>query len=218
LVKENLELLESLEKLVLVKFQSPITGGSSAGSTNSGAMNLTSEGNTNSSGNGMSGMNSTQPGTVSAAGNMPATAMSTGMGNTASGLQDVLRVKMEILELQNKLAILGDQRKTAEIAFNLLLNRDRNISVVINDSLESEPLPAEKLAIADSILTNNPMLTMLESEVSSYEAMEQKAKKMGLLMVGVGLNYMINQKREGNTFMMNGNDMVMPMFSVSIPI
>jgi len=37
-------------------------------------------------------------------------------------------------------------------------------------------------------------------------------------MLGVGLNYMINQKREGNTFMMNGNDMVMPMFSVSIPI
>ena len=37
-------------------------------------------------------------------------------------------------------------------------------------------------------------------------------------MMGVGLNYMINQKREGNTYMMNGTDMVMPMFSVSIPI
>ena len=62
------------------------------------------------------------------------------------------------------------------------------------------------------------MLAMQESEISSYEIMEQKAKKMGLPMIGVGLNYMINQKREGNTFMMNGDDMVMPMFSVSIPI
>ena len=218
LVKENLELLESLEKLVLVKFQSPVTGGSSAGSTNSGGMNSTSGGNMNASGSGMSGMNSTQPGTASAAGNMPATSMSPGMGTKETGLQDVLRVKMEILELQNKLALLGDQRKTAEIAFNSLLNRDKNISVKINDSLEIEPLPAGKLAIADSILANNPMLAMLESEISSYEMMEQKAKKMGLPMVGVGLNYMINQKRDGNTFMMNGNDMVMPMFSVSIPI
>ena len=37
-------------------------------------------------------------------------------------------------------------------------------------------------------------------------------------MLGVGLNYMLNQKRDGNTFMMNGNDMLMPMVSVSIPI
>jgi outer membrane protein TolC len=140
------------------------------------------------------------------------------MGNKETGLQDVLRVKMEILELQNKLALLTDQRKTTEIAFNSLLSRDKNISVVIKDSLEIESLPAEKLAIADSILANNPMLAMLESEISSYEVMEQKAKKMGLPMVGVGLNYMINQKRVGNTFMMNGDDMVMPMFSVSIPI
>jgi outer membrane protein TolC len=105
-----------------------------------------------------------------------------------------------------------------ETSFNALLNRDQNISVEINDSLDIQPLPAEKLAIADSILANNPMLAMFESEVSSYEIMEQKAKKMGLPMVGVGLNYMVNQKREDNTFMMNGNDMVMPMFSVSIPI
>jgi outer membrane protein TolC len=218
LVNENLELLESLEKLVLVKFQSPETGGNSAGSTNSGAMNSTSGGNINASGSGMRGMNSTQTGTASAAGNMPATTMSSGMGNKATGLQDVLRVKMEILDQQNKLAILSDQRKTAEITFNSLLNRDQQISVIINDSLDIQPLPAEKLAIADSILSNNPMLAMLESEVSSYEAMEQKAKKMGLPMVGIGLNYMINQKREGNTFMMNGNDMVMPMFTFSIPI
>jgi len=127
-------------------------------------------------------------------------------------------VKMEILDQQNKLALLIDQKKTAEVSFNALLNRDQNIAVEINDSLEIQPLTTEKLAIVDSILANNPMLAMLESEVSSYEAMEQKAKKMGLPMMGVGLNYMINQKREGNTYMMNGTDMVMPMFSVSIPI
>jgi len=215
LVKENIELLESLEKLVMVKFQSPATSGSSTGSN---AMNTTSSGNMNASGGGMGGMKSAQSAPLQTTGNMQTSSMSSGMEKKTSRLQDVLRVKMEILDQQNKLALLIDQRKTTEAGFNALLNRDQNISVEMNDSLEIQPLPAEKLAIVDSILANNPMLAMLESEVSSYEAMEQKAKKMGLPMMGVGLNYMINQKREGNTYMMNGTDMVMPMFSVSIPI
>jgi len=218
LVKENIVLLESLEKLVLVKFQAPTSEGSSGGGAGSGAMNAASPSNMNASGGGMGGMKSAQTAPSPASGNMQTSSMSSGMGNKTSGLQDVLRVKMEILDQQNKLALLSDQRKTAEINFNSLLNRDQHISVVISDPLEIQPLPAEKLAIADSILANNPMLAMLGSEISSYGIMEQKAKKMGLPMVGVGLNYMINQKREGNTFMMNGNDMVMPMFTVSIPI
>lgn len=217
LVKENIELLESLEKLVLVKFQSPTTGAGSSGSAGSNTMNSTSSANMN-TGGGMSGMNSAPTTSIPSAASMPTGSMSSGMGSKVTGLQDVLRVKMEILDQQNKLALLIDQRKTMETSFNALLNRDQNISVEINDSPDIQPLPAKKLAIADSILANNPMLAMLESEVSSYEIMEQKAKKMGLPMVGVGLNYMVNQKREDNTFMMNGNDMVMPMFSVSIPI
>ncbi|GAB1454573.1 TolC family protein [Draconibacterium sp.] len=217
LVKENIELLESLEKLVLVKFRSPTSGGSSPSSGGTGSMNNPSSSNMNVTGGGMGGMKA-QANTAPAASGMSSTPMSSGMDNKSTGLQDVLRVKMEILEQQNNLAQLTDRRLSAEIAFNSLLNRDPHISVEINDSLEIKPLPAEKIAIADSILANNPMLAMLENEVSSYEIMEQKAKKMGLPMVGLGLNYMINQKREGNTHMMNGNDMVMPMLSVSIPI
>lgn len=219
LVKENLELLESLEKLVLVKYQSPVSGGSSSGSNNSSSMNTTSGGGLNAAGGGMSGMKTAQnAGNTAGAVASPAPQMQEGMPSNGTGLQDVLRVKMEILDQQNVLALLNDQRKTTEIAFNLLLNRDKNIPVVISDSVKIQPLPVERLAIADSILANNPMLAMQVSEISSYEIMEQKAKKMGLPMIGVGLNYMINQKREGNTFMMNGDDMVMPMFSVSIPI
>ncbi|MEZ5104187.1 MAG: TolC family protein [Draconibacterium sp.] len=220
LVKENIELLQSLEKLALVKFQSPETGGSSSGmNNNNGSMNSSSTGTMNSAGGGMSGMNASQnQGNALAMSSGQNSSMQGGMTSQKTGLQDVLRVRMEILEQQDKLALLTDQRKTAEISFNILLNRNKEISVTITDSLEKVSLPAEKLAIADSILANNPMLSMLEKETSSYEIMEQKAVKMGLPMVGVGLNYMVNQKREGNTFMMNGKDMVMPMVSVSIPI
>jgi len=80
------------------------------------------------------------------------------------------------------------------------------------------PLPFNKLAVVDSILSGNPMLAMLQNETKSYILMERKAKKMGLPMLGVGLNYMLIQERAGNTSMMNGKDMIMPMASVTIPI
>jgi len=62
------------------------------------------------------------------------------------------------------------------------------------------------------------MLAMLENESGAYGFMEMKAKKMGFPMLGVGLNYMFIQERDGNPSMMNGNDMIMPMVSVSIPV
>ncbi len=219
LVKENIELLKSIEKLALVKFQSPQENGISEETGGNGSMNSVSGGNMNSAGGGMNGMNSTQNQVKNEAmSSGQNSGMQEGMVSKGSGLKDVLRVRMEILEQQNKLSLLTDQRKTAETGFNVLLNRNVDIPVNIADSLKETAMPYEKSAIADSIFTNNPMLAMLGNETASYGFMEQKARKMGLPMFGIGLNYMINQKREGNTYMMNGNDMVMPMVSVSIPI
>jgi len=144
--------------------------------------------------------------------------MSGVMSKSSPGLQDVLRVKMEILEQRDRLALLNDQLETSKVAFNSILNREVNTPLVLPDSLTRLKLPATELALADSILQRNPMLAMLANEQSSYEAMEAKSKKMGLPMLGVGVNYMLNQQREGADPMMNGKDMVMPMVSVSIPI
>lgn len=211
IVSDNIELLESLEKLALIKFQSPAGGASSSPGANS--MNNNSNNSMSNSNSGMNGMQSQQ--SVNSA--MPA-GQSSGMSNNQGGLQDVLRVRMEILDQQNRLALLADQKKTEETHFNALLNRDLNAPVLVSDSLFVEKLPVDELAIADSILGNNPMLAMITSETESYAVMEQKAKKMGLPMLGLGLNYMPIVPREGNTSPMNGNDMFMPMLSVSIPL
>lgn len=219
LVKNNIELLQSLEKLTLIKFQSPVNNGSSSASPGAGSMSNVNSGSGNISSGSMNSMsnqqsspNSGSPGMNSSAG------VTSSMNNNQTGLQDVLRVKMEILEEQDRLALLSDQRRTEEVKFNALLNRDQNISVQISDSLLVQQLPVNKTTIADSIMSNNPMLSMLEDETGSYASMEQKARKMGLPMMGLGLNYMPIAKREGNTSMMNGKDMFMPMVSVTIPI
>jgi len=218
LVAENIELLESLEKLALVKFQSPPAEGSSSGASSSGSSSMNSSTQTGSNtGMGMNGMGGKSAASTSTQ-KMGSTVMSGGMSKKEAGLQDVLQVKMEILEQRDRLQGLHDQFKTAEVRFNALLNRNREAEIRIPDSLGQAELPADQVALADSILQNNPMLAMLKNEKASYEAMESKARKMGLPMLGVGLNYMLIQEREDNPSMMNGKDMVMPMVSVSIPI
>ncbi len=215
LVDENISLLESLEKIALVKFQSPVSSGSSNAAM-SGSGSSMKSGATNS----MSGMNGspTQPIKQKVDNSSAGNEMSTGMNTATGGLQNVLRIRMEILEQKNRVAQLKDQRKTEESSFNALLNRNLNIPVEISQELEMKLLPSDRLALSDSILARNPMLAMVQRETESYTYMEQKAKKMGLPMIGLGVNYMVIEPRTGNTAMMNGNDMIMPMVSVSIPI
>lgn len=217
LVSDNIELLESLEKLALIKFQSPAGGTSSSSVSNS--MNNSQGSSMNNSNSGMNAMQVQQSGKSMSSSSGSSPGMSSGgMLGKQGGLQDVLRVRMEILDQQNRLALLIDQKQTQETKFNALMNRELQTPVILSDSLLVEQLPVDELAIADSIISNNPMLAMLANETNSYAIMELKAKKMGLPMLGLGLNYMPIQKREGNTSPMNGKDMFMPMLSVSVPI
>ena len=217
LINQNIALLESIEKLALVKFQS--LAGSSSGSGSSSGTSM--QGAPSGSGNtgGMGGMNN-QP--VASNQLQSNTGMSSGasggMASKPTGLADVLQIRMEILDQKNQLSLMKDQLKTEEANFNSLLNRDQNITIEIPDSLRMESLSLPALSVADSILSNNPMLTMLYAEQQSYSVMADKASKMGWPMLGVGLNYMIIQKQSGNQSMMNGNDMVMPMLNFTIPI
>ena len=219
LVEENIGLLESMERILLNKYQSTISGYNPASEQVPGMINQEMPNSLNNSS--ISGMNNMENDgrkdqTMSkSSGSMNMGSSMTGQG---SGLQDILRMKMEILDQQSRLLLLKDQLKTEQATFNAYLNRDINIGISIGNNLEPVTLPADKSVIIDSIMQNNPMLAMLEKESIAYEHMGNKASKMGAPMFGAGLEYMLIQKREGNTFMMNGKDMWMPMVSVSIPI
>ena len=75
----------------------------------------------------------------------------------------------------------------------------------------------------DSVISNNPMLTMLEAEGNAYRAKAEMDKKMSYPMLGIGLQYsLIGKKPEdmsmGSMSGMNGKDMFMPMLKISLPI
>lgn len=172
IANKNLDILKSLEQIVLVKFS---TGG--AGS---------------SSGSGMS-------------------------GSGKNDMVNLLRVQIEIHEFENRIALLQDQLTTDKVSFNRYLNRVPSSEVFTGDSLTEVPVPSDILTLADS-LVNHPMVKMFEAESEANASKLAMVTHMGYPMIGLGLNYSIVQKRDGVPPMMNGNDMIMPMISVTLPI
>lgn len=131
---------------------------------------------------------------------------------------NVVKVDIKKDEAQTQIEIMEAQLETLKKQFNLLLNRETEAEVVMQDTLvNSELLPAisgaEELNFED-----HPKVEMLEREVAAYENEKAVAQKEGFPMLGLGLDYVIISERTDANPAMNGQDAIMPMFSVSLPV
>lgn len=220
ITEENLEILKQYERLALIRFQSADIGTGSGPSNMQQATSMNSGSSTSSASSmgGMSGgMTSGTSGKSSSKGGS-SMGTSSSMNGGGSGMSDVLRVRIQIKELENTLALLEDSRLPIKAEFNQLLNRDINEVVSIADSLSGSVVSWERQALLDSITQNNPMLKMLDAEEEAYEAQKKMAQLEGRPMLGAGVNYMPFSPRTENGMPMGGNDMVMPMLRLTIPI
>lgn len=219
ITEENLRILEQYERLALIRFQSAGAGSGAGSSAMSGQSNMNKSSSTSSSmgggmSTGMSGGSTSSSFTKRSSPSME----SSSMGGSGSGMSDVLRVRIEIKALENTLALLKDSRLPVQAEFNQLLNRDYNQQVIVSDTLTDALIPFERMAILDSITQNNPMLKMLDAEAEAYEAQKKMAKLEGRPMLGAGVNYMPFSPRTEDGMQMGGNDMVMPMIRLTVPI
>jgi outer membrane protein TolC len=216
--QENLELLRTIERMALVKFQSPSTSGgasmptgnvqpsAAAAPSSGGSMNMGGMGNT---------AGTAPTGNAAPAGNMQP---GMGTGSSATGLTDLYRIRMEMGELENNIALLNNNETTVLARFNSLLNRQAAAVVFTPDTLVAKEVNRSFTEISDTIFAHNPMLKMLEYEQQSLDARGQMVSRMGYPMIGLGVNYSIINKSEMSTSSMNGKDMIMPMVSVTLPI
>lgn len=213
---ENLEYLKKYEELALVRFQTgsslsslpptpsmpkPVLGSASAGSANS-----------------MNQMGETASGSLTKANPMNPAMSANPMGSSASGMNNVLEIRLQIRELENSIEQLQANLEPLQLKFNQLLNRDFQAEIKLPGKLEEPVLTLEKLEILDSIRKNNPMLAMYQSEIGVYEQQVKMAKLEGKPMVGAGVNYMTFTPRLENNMPMGGENMLMPMVSMTLPI
>ncbi len=219
--EKNIEILKTIERLALVRFQAAPTGGASAISqaarmTSNSSQNIGAGGTS-----GMQGMGGSQGNQASTASGQNASSMPAGsMGSQSggSGLADLYRVMIESGELENSLASLKSLERSLLARFNSYLNRPSLTPVFTGDALPVDLLSMPPVAIPDTIMSKNPMLTMLDYEGQAYEARKNMVTRMGYPMVGLGVNYSVINRSEMSASSMNGRDMIMPMVSVILPV
>ncbi len=212
ITENNLQLLKSMEQLILSKYQSNQGKGiSNAKESSDDASKSSSPSSTMGS---MGALSTSNPTNKSTSSNFSGSSMSSGSENQMINL---FRIKMEINTMENSLTFLLDQFKTNQISFNRYLNQSPEHIIFIPDSLIEEEVPIKFTALIDSI-TNNPMVKMYQADSAAYNAKIMMSKKMSYPMVGIGLKYSLINKVDNSTNMMNGQDMLMPMVTASLPI
>jgi len=129
---------------------------------------------------------------------------------------NVIKVDIQREAAITEIELLDDIRKPLETRFNLILNREPEIAIQIQDTLIFKN--DEILVNPKDLFENHPSVTGLEKQKKSYEMQQIVAQKEGLPMLGLGIDYSVISKRTDANPDMNGQDAIMPMLTVTLPI
>ena len=217
--EKNIEILKRIERLALVSFS---TSSNSNGAVSGNASMPSNSTPGNSSGAaGMQSMGTDQGSSGSSQATQGSSVSgSMGSGNSNSGLADLYLIQIEAGDLGNNIELLKSQKTTLMVQFNSYLNRSQLTPVTIPETMSPDSLHYSLISVSDSMILNNPMLSMLQYEKQSIEARKNMLTGMGYPMVGLGLNYSLIGSNSSTMAdpAMNGKDMVMPMITVTLPI
>jgi outer membrane protein TolC len=226
--QENKKLLAQLEILALQKFST----GNVATETGESEKAQKVEGNSGNTSASMSGMGLGQTSSpqLSIRNATSMDNMGGSMPAKTGSMSDVLRIQLEMTELEYNIENLLSEIQAEKSKFNALLNRPTSNEIILPDTLKQIPFFFDEISVMAEIKQQNPMLGMLNEEESAYKAKAEMDRKMSYPMFGIGLQYMLINKSKpaassmemdnpmNNTNSMNGKDMIMPMLSISIPV
>ncbi|WP_373786941.1 TolC family protein, partial [Bacteroides heparinolyticus] len=155
--EENKKILNQLEQLALRKFSSP-TSASQPNVTPPVATNATASPSPVSSGMGGMGMGTSSKAAANLS--MPSGGGSMGgmAGGSTSGMSEVLRIQLEIAEIDNNIESLHSQIKAEKSKFNLLLNREAFEEIVLGKEIRKLDFLYSENEVLAAIEQNNPML------------------------------------------------------------
>jgi Outer membrane protein len=135
-----------------------------------------------------------------------------------SGMQVLLQLQIEINALENKISVERRAFQNERIKFNQLLNRKIDEEILVPNHLKVTNENVIKPGLLDSIWQKNPQIATIEAEEEALLANQKLAKLAGMPSMGAGLNFIPFQPRTENNQSIGGEDMLMPMFSISLPI
>jgi outer membrane protein TolC len=141
--------------------------------------------------------------------------------NGKTSLADVLRVDLMIQDMETEIILLEGMKRPLTASFNQLLNRPDSMEVFTSpfDSV-SAPIYSEQVNWND-----HPLLKEITLKKQSKEKQYTAIEKQSMPKLGVGLDYIIVAERTdlaagqaGMNVPGNGQDAIMPMITVSLPL
>lgn len=137
-------------------------------------------------------------------------------GGRNARMSDQLRLEAERHSLDEQAASLGDELRLQRQQLNIVMHRDPDSPLAVPDTIVLRDMPETTL---DDIERDDPMLQKAVADGKAFDAQLRLADGKGRPTISVGLEYMLNAKVERPVMAsMNGNDMLMPMVTVSLPI
>jgi outer membrane protein TolC len=134
---------------------------------------------------------------------------------------DVLRVEMEMADLENQLALLKDNFFSLQTAFNNLLNVTSQRTVSLPVSLGNPDFNLTYEAALDSIRQGNHQVLEIEYRQASFERQAVVAKRMGKPNLILGLDYIIVDKSSNpmiDPSQQRRDAIMFPVLGITIPI
>lgn len=136
--------------------------------------------------------------------------------NGKGSMVDVIRVDIMIENTQTEIGLLQAKKKPLLTRFNRLLNRPDTSEVVVSDTIDLSIVSMGYRR--DSLLALHPGLLALKLKHEAAIASEELANKAAMPSFGLGIDYVFVGKRTDINPSGNGNNAVMPMVTMSIPV
>ncbi|WP_084362931.1 TolC family protein [Roseivirga echinicomitans] len=130
-------------------------------------------------------------------------------------LADLVRVQITVEQSETKLELLELKKLNLVGDFNTLLNRELNTEVPINESVE---INRQHMASLDSVLVNQPGVKAIQASLEAVDNEVILAQLKRKPNIGIGLDYVMVNKRKDMVMADNGKDVLMPMVTLSLPI
>ncbi len=126
---------------------------------------------------------------------------------------NVVKVDIQKDEAEIEIEILKEKLETRKDQLRFLLNYSGNKELLVQDTLI-----VNFENFKDQDFDDHPKVAMVQKKADAYRNDELVAEKSGLPNLGVGLDYSIISKRTDANPENNGQDAIMPMVSISLPI
>ena len=130
-------------------------------------------------------------------------------------LTDLIRVQISVENANSELSILEKKESALLSQLNTLLNRPLTTPLSNLSILEEQ---APEASMLDSALSNNPKVLTAKARIDASDEMIKLSEIRNRPSFGIGLDYAFVGKRDDINVPDNGKDILMPMFSLSLPL